>query len=153
MEVSAQILLSKIIPRTGSGFTVIFTESDLLHPVILSVSVNINIVVTCGNTEMELAEEEKLFGVDIQEYLFKLVALVPNLTRSTLKIVLLAPVMASGNGLIVTFMLSLLLHPVARIVSVKKYVVELAGITEFPAYFELKPGGSDIHLKLFPIML
>ena len=68
MVVDAPLHMEVALPTTGtgSGFTVIFTESDLLQPEAVMLSVNLYIVVTAGLTLGLLLDEVYPDGLLVQ---------------------------------------------------------------------------------------
>ena len=66
VDVEVQIVVDEPTFAAGKGFTVIFTESDLLQPVAVIVSVNLYVVVTVGETLGLLPEDVNPEGLLVQ---------------------------------------------------------------------------------------
>ena len=119
MEAPWQIVLSIPALVAGNGFTVITTEFVLLHPVAVIVSVKEYVVVKVGLTDGLARVDTKPDGLEAQAYVWPPMAAAPMEVEANLQILLFAPALANGSGLMVMIAESVFLQPVAVMVSVR----------------------------------
>ena len=101
VELPEHIEVAELVEAEGSGLTVIFTESDFVHPDEVMVSVSLYVVVEDGLTVGLLLDEVYPEGLLVQLYVCPLVELAPMLAELPLHIVVADPTVADGSGFIV----------------------------------------------------
>ena len=147
----AQIARSLPANAAGNGFTVTTRLLLLAHPVAVTVSVTVYVVVTAGLTDGFASVDVKPAGTELQLYVLPATAAAPITVLCPAQMILADPATAAGNGLTVTTTLLLLAHPVAVIVSVTVYVVVTAGFTDGLARVDENPAGTEIQLYVLPV--
>mgnify|MGYP007065233381 CR=1 FL=1 len=98
----AQIARSLPANAAGNGFTVTTTLLLLLHPVAVTVSVNVYVVVTTGLTDGFASVDVKPAGTELQLYVLPATAAAPITVLCPAQMILAVPATAAGNGLTVT---------------------------------------------------